>query len=95
MAKTYVGNGRKRNDKWLKASICLTDALQFGKVSQKNGKTYVNIDINVKDQPDQYNNDVSISIDEYVSQQGAGSQRPTATPAMSEATSSAADDLPF
>lgn len=91
--KTYVGNGRKRSDTWLKVSLCVDDLLQFAKVSQKNGKKYVNVDINVKDAPDQYNNDVSVSIDDYDPKQKASApQPPSATTAPKE---DIADDLPF
>jgi len=68
-SKIYVGNGKKKKDNWLKASICLDDLMKY--VSDRavqqanNGKTYINLDINLKDQPDHFGNDVSISIDTY------------------------------
>lgn len=44
-------------------SICLTDLPVSAMVrSDKNGKTYINLDAYVKDEPDQYGKDVAVSI---------------------------------
>jgi hypothetical protein len=67
--KIYVGNGKKRKDNWLTASVCLDDLIayidQAKKTPAKNGKTYINLNININDTPDQYNNDVAITINDY------------------------------
>jgi hypothetical protein len=66
--KQYIGNGKKKKDNWRKASICLDDLIKYVQdravQPANNGKTYINIDINDK-QPDQWGNDLSISIDTY------------------------------
>ena len=67
--KIYIGQGKKQNDTWFKSSICLDELIKY--VSDravqpaKNGKTYINVNINIKDQLDQYGNDVSLVIDTY------------------------------
>lgn len=58
-----VGNGKKRKETWLTASICI-DKLD-GHIYEFNGKRYVNLNINIKTEPDQYGKDVEISINEY------------------------------
>lgn len=58
-----IGNGKKRKENWLTASICL-DKLS-GHVYEFQGKKYVNLNINIKEQPDQYGKDVEISINDY------------------------------
>jgi hypothetical protein len=58
-----VGNGKKRKDNWLTATICL-DKLQEH-LYDYNGKQYVNLNINIREQPDQYGKDVELSINEY------------------------------
>lgn len=58
-----VGNGKKRKENWLTASICI-DKLQEH-LYEYNGKQYVNLSINIREQPDQYGKDVEISINDY------------------------------
>ena len=68
-SKQYIGNGTQKKSDWIKASICLDDIMKY--VSDRavqpanNGKTYINVDINLKDKPDQWGKDVAISIDTY------------------------------
>lgn len=58
-----IGNGKKRKENWITASICI-DKLQ-PHIYEYNGKQYVNININIKEQPDQYGKDVELSINDY------------------------------
>jgi len=60
----YIGNGKKQKDNWFKSSICLTDIPQEH-VFEFNGKKYVKVNVNVKDAPDQYGKDVSITVDTW------------------------------
>jgi hypothetical protein len=60
----YIGNGKKQKDNWLKSSLCLTD-IPKEHTFEYNGKTYVKVNINVKDQADQYGKDVSITVDTW------------------------------
>jgi hypothetical protein len=62
--KVYIGNGKKKADNWLTSSICLSD-IPAEHVFEYNGKKYLKVNINVKDAPDQYGKDVSISVDTY------------------------------
>jgi len=58
-----IGNGKKRKENWITASISI-DKLQ-PHIYEYNGKQYVNININIKEQPDQYGKDVELSINDY------------------------------
>jgi len=60
----YIGNGKKQKDNWLKSSLCLSD-IPKEHTFEYNGKTYVKVNINVKDQADQYGKDVSITVDTW------------------------------
>jgi hypothetical protein len=61
--KVRLGNGKKRKDSWMTASICITDALNHS--YEYNGKKYVNVNINIADQPNQYGKDVTITLNDY------------------------------
>lgn len=64
MEKTiYCGSGKKQNDGWIKATIN-PEVLQEH-IQEFNGRTFVKLNINIKDEPDQYGKDVSISIDTW------------------------------
>ena len=60
----YCGSGKKQNEKWLKASICLTD-LPAEHIFEYNGKKYLKLNININDQPNQFGKDVSLSVDTW------------------------------
>ena len=60
----YIGNGKKQKDNWLKSSLCISD-IPKEHTFEYNGKTYVKVNINVKDQVDQYGKDVSITVDSW------------------------------
>ena len=80
----YIGNGKKQKDNWLKSSLCLTD-IPKEHTFEYNGKTYVKVNINVKDQADQYGKDVSITVDTW---------KPDAQP-IEGISKEEKDDLPF
>lgn len=61
--KIYLGSGRKRSDKWLTISVCISDAEKFA--NEYKGKKYVNLNININDAPNQYGKDVSVVLDQY------------------------------
>jgi hypothetical protein len=61
--KVRLGSGKKRKDSWLTASICITDALN--NAYEYNGKKYVNVNINIAEQPNQYGKDVEITLNTY------------------------------
>jgi len=61
MAKPiYCGSGKKQNKEWLTVSINV-DKIQEH-IFEYNGNRYVKLNINIKDEPDQYGKDVSVSI---------------------------------
>ena len=80
----YIGNGKKQKDNWLKSSLCLSD-IPKEHTFEYNGKTYVKVNINVKDQADQYGKDVSITVDTW---------KPDAQP-IEGISKEEKDDLPF
>lgn len=94
--KVRLGNGKKKNPTWLKASICLTDALEHS--FSYEGKKYVKVDINVYDEPNQYGKDVSITLDTFKPDQNKSSNvpAPKAAPnALVEDAEVVDEDLPF
>jgi hypothetical protein len=88
--KTRLGNGKKRNDSWITASLCLSDAEAH--TYTYNGKKYVNLNINIYDKPNEYGKDVAISLNDYKKEEGAKPQanKMPATPYQAEDY-----DLPF
>lgn len=57
-------------------SICLTDLPVSAMVkSDKNGKTYINLDAYVKDEPDQYGKDVALSVSRSKEEREANAPR--------------------
>lgn len=59
----YCGSGKKQNDSWLKVTINPDKLKEY--VQTYEGNKFVKLNINIKDKPDQYGKDVSISIDTY------------------------------
>jgi len=60
----YIGNGEKKSDTWFKSSICLSN-IPEDCIFDYKGKRYIRVDINVKDQKDQFGKDVSIKVDTW------------------------------
>lgn len=61
--KVRLGNGKKRSESWLTATICLSEAKNH--VYSYNGKEYVNVNINIAEQPNEYGKDVQITLNDY------------------------------
>ena len=61
--KVRLGSGKKRNPSWMTSSFCITDAEAHA--YEYNGKKYVNININLYDEPNQYGKDVAITLNEF------------------------------
>lgn len=61
----YCGSGKTANDNgtWIKASINVDKIKDF--IEEYNGSRFVKLNINIKDEVDQYGKNVSISIDEF------------------------------
>jgi hypothetical protein len=90
--KIRLGNGKKRSASWLTAAICISDAEAHAYTYE--GKKYVNISINVFDEPNKYGKDVAITLNDYKKEDNLTpevNKIPTApAPVMEESY-----DLPF
>jgi hypothetical protein len=59
----YCGSGKKQNDTWLKATINVAKFKDH--ISEYEGHKFIKLNINIKDELDQYGKDVSISVDTW------------------------------
>jgi hypothetical protein len=59
----YCGSGKKMNDTWIKATINLAKFKDH--VQEYKGTKFLKLNINIKDEEDQYGKDVAISIDTW------------------------------
>ena len=80
-----LGSGKKRSASWMTGSLCVTDAEAH--VYTYNGKKYVNININIYDEPNQYGKDVAITLNHY--------EKVEAVPKANAFEAESIDDLPF
>jgi hypothetical protein len=90
--KVKLGNGKKRNDSWMTSSFCISDAEEHAYTY--NGKKYVNLNINIYDQPNDYGKDVAITLNDYKKEENLNAQvnkMATAPAPLQEETY----DLPF
>jgi hypothetical protein len=79
----YCGSGKVMNDKWLKVTINPTKIADH--IQEFNGNKFIKLNINIKDEPDQYDKNVSISVDTW---------KPDAE-APRAAVKETSNDLPF
>jgi hypothetical protein len=79
----YCGGGKKQNDTWLKVTINPDKLKDY--IEEFNGNKFVKLNINIKDQPDQFGKDVSISVDTW---------KPDNQP-IEGVSKGSDDDLPF
>lgn len=94
--KIRLGNGKKKNESWFKASICISDAMHHA--FEYGGKKYIKVDINVYAEPNQYGKDVSVTLDTYKPDQSKSADVSVkkATPAAIVEDAEIIDgDLPF
>ncbi len=59
----YCGGGKKQNDTWIKASINVAKFKDH--IQEYKGHKFIKLNINIKDELDQYGKDVSISVDTW------------------------------
>ena len=59
----YCGSGKKMNDGWLK--ITVNPEKLRDHIEEFNGSKYIRLNVNLKDEPDQYGKDVSVSVDTW------------------------------
>ena len=88
--KIYVGAGKKKFDSLREVSICLTDLPQEH-VFEYNGKKYIKLKVHDKKEKDQFDKDVSVTIDTW-----KPAEQPKSTGiGMQTASSKMNGDLPF
>ena len=64
----YCGSGKTKEGKFgefFSISICLSDLPKEHITEAKNGKKYINLNINRKKEPDQYGKDLSVQVDTW------------------------------
>jgi hypothetical protein len=83
--KIRLGSGKKRSESWMTASICISDAEAHAYTY--NGKKYVNINVNIYDNVNEYGKDLSISLNEY--------KKDEAVPKANAFSPEPVNDLPF
>ena len=59
----YCGGGKKMGADWLSVTLCLDKAKDH--FFTYEGKTYVKLNVNIKPEKDQYDKDVSLSVNTY------------------------------
>ena len=59
----YCGSGKQKTDTWIKATIKTDNIMEY--IQEYKGHKFVKIDINLKDEPDQYGKDVEITVDTW------------------------------
>lgn len=63
----YCGSGKKQNETWIKATINIDKIKDY--IDEYNGTKFVKLNINIKDTPDNYGKDVSLSVDTWKPQE--------------------------
>jgi hypothetical protein len=64
----YCGSGKTKQGKFgefFSISICLSDLPKEHITEAKNGKKYVNLNVNRKKEADQYGKDLSVQVDTW------------------------------
>ena len=61
--KVYCGSGKKQSETWLKATINI-DKIQEH-IEEFKGHKFVRLNINIKDEADQFGKDVALSVDKW------------------------------
>ena len=82
----YCGSGKTQNEKWLKATINVEKIKDH--IEEFKGHKFIRININIKEEKDQYGKDVSISIDKWEPEQKE-------QVAKDDSFDDSAEDLPF
>ena len=82
--KVYCGSGKKQSETWLKATINIDKIKDH--IQEFKGHKFIKININIKDEIDQFNKDVAISIDKWQPETKVENSRPSFEDG---------DDLPF
>ena len=59
----YCGSGKVMNENWLKVTINPAKIAKY--IEEYNGNKFVKLNINIKQEADQYGKNVSISVDTW------------------------------
>ena len=59
----YCGSGKVMSDNWLKVTINPAKIAKY--IEEYNGNKFVKLNINIKQEADQYGKNVSISVDTW------------------------------
>lgn len=89
----YCGSGKKQTDTWFKATINMDKVTPF--IEEFKGTKFVRLNINIKDQPDQFEKDVSISIDDFIPEPQQEKPSQAGIPRQVLEDEIGSDDLPF
>ena len=73
--KIYCGSGKKQSETWLKATINIDKIKDH--IQEFKGHKFIKININIKDEINQYNKDVDISIDKWKRETKVENSRPS------------------
>ena len=84
---TYCGSGKKQSETWLKATINIDKIKDH--IEEFKGHKFVRLNINIKDEADDYCKDVSLSVDKWQPEEQ------TAPAKQVETKEEEGDDLPF
>lgn len=60
----YCGSGKKMKGNWRKVALCLSK-ISKDHIFEYEGREYVKLNVNDKDEKDQYGKDVSVTIDTW------------------------------
>ncbi len=82
----YCGGGKKMNDNWMTVTVHIDKVKEH--VFDYKGNKYLKLNVNLKDQADQFGKDVSLSVNTY----NPDEQKEAAPVAK---VSESSDDLPF
>ena len=88
----YCGSGKKQNNKWLKVTINPDKIMDH--IQTYEGNKLVKLNINIKEEPDRFGKDVSITIDTWKKDDkklGGGKSKEEFTPPEDDSNS----PLPF
>ena len=58
----YCGGGKKMASDWINVTLHIDKIVDH--VFEYNGKKYLKLNVNVREEPDQYGKDVSLSVDQ-------------------------------
>lgn len=89
--KIYCGSGKIQQSQYgefYKISICVSDLPKEHITTAKNGKQYINLDINRKKETDQYGKNLSVTVDTW-------KPTPQGTSAHAQPIATDNDNLPF